>query len=246
MKTAFVRAIWGDRLIPRSRVKTIMDLNEALNQPLQIPFVCYSFGRQNTQMLRSLGLAPTELSRHGIVNFFGALRRNPTPCPRFHKGQYFHPSPIRNWGVSMWRHKLVAIEAALQDYDQIVWLDWDAKLLRRLPANFWDRIADGGVVQGSLRQYKKPRCLWRRSHGRRLVPGGAFIAVRGRDTIGELLEIQAQHPFEDDEITLARFVDQRMGGWVDEYKYRRAGFETWCYLIRGQLFPPELALFTAK
>ncbi len=246
MKTSFVRCLWGDRLIPRSRNKIITDLETCLNQPLQLPFACYSFGRENTHLLRSLGLDPTELSRHGIVNFFGASRRNPQPSPRFHKGIYHHPSPIHNWGVSMWRHKLAAMDAALGDYDQVVWLDWDARLLRRLPADFWQRIQRGAEVQASLRQYHRIKCPWRRATGRRLVPGGAFVAVRGRDTIRQLLEIQAQHPLEDDEITYARWTDLQQGGWQDEHAYRAAGYEPWCYLIRGQVFSPAVPLFTAK
>ncbi len=246
MRTAFIRGLWGDRLVPRSRIKIIHDLENCINQPLQLPFVSYSFGRENTALLRSVGIEPIELSRLGIVNFFGARRRDPTPPPTYRRGQYVGPSPIHNFGVSMWRHKLMAMEAALQDHDQIVWLDWDAKLLRRLPHDFWEHIAAGAKVQASLRQYHRIKCPWRRSTGRRLVPGGAFVAIRGHDTIRQLLELQAQHPKEDDEITYARWVDLQQGGWHGEHVYRSAGFEPWCYRIRGQLFPPSMALFTAK
>lgn len=245
MKTAFVRALWGDRLIPRSVVKIRADVTEALNQPLQIPFVTYSFGRENTELLRSCGIDARQISECGIVNFFGAKRRSPSPRPRFVKGRYEGPSPIYNWGVSMWRHKLVAIAAALEEFDQVVWLDWDCRLLKRLPVDFWRRIGQGAEVQSSLRQYRRVKCPWR-STGRRIVPGGAFLAVRGRKAIERLLSIQQEHPTWDDEVTAAYHADWLQGGWRGEAAYVAAGFEPYCYLIRGQIFRPKVPLFTAK
>lgn len=245
VKTAFVRALWGDRLIPRAVTKTKADLLDCLRRPYQVPFITYSFGIQNTRLLRSVGIEPIQLSKTGIVNFFGAKRRDPQPRPGYRGGQYQWPSPITNWGVSMWRHKLVAIAAALETYDQIVWLDWDCHLLRPLPSNFWDRIAERAELQASLRQYTRLKYGWRPRRVQKCVSGGAFIAMR-QGAIGPLLNIQAKHPHEDDETTMARYVDTRLGQWNDPQQYAAAGFEPYCYWIRRQIFEPEVKLFSAR
>lgn len=230
IRRAFLRALWGDALIPRSRTKISRDVRISTTYRYPLPTRTYCYGLDNRRLLRENGVEPIMLSKVGIVNFFGRCRRR--------------ASSLVNWGCNMWRHKLVAIAAALDDCDEVVWLDWDCLALHPLPDGFWERLALGAPVQASLRQYHRIKCPWR-STGRRLVPGGAFLYVRGRDTIDELLDLHAENRRWDDETTIARWTDLQQGGWQSCERYVEDGFEPFCYQIRGQVFPPEVPLFTA-
>ena len=227
---AFVRGLFGDTKIPRSQTKVRQDVLAWTKNPVTIPCAVYCFGLDNARFLRSLGYDPVVLHRTGVVNFRGALRRR--------------RSAINNWGVNLFRHKLVIWQAALQDYDEIVWLDWDCRPLRTLPTDFWQTVTSRAAeMQATIRCYRRPKCPWRRGTNRHWIPSAAWVYLRGRTIADRLLFCHDLMPRQTEEVAMAAASDLLYGGWRGPQHWVDVGQEPYCVLIRGQHRPPLVPLF---
>lgn len=144
---------------------------------------------------------------------------------------------------SLWSQKLAILDHALQQADSVVWLDWDARQLAPLPDSFWRGMHARGPLQTKIRQYKRIKCPWRFTHKRTLC-GGAFIYCRSRRLILRARRAMRWHPW-DDEIAMAWVIDQHSGGWRGMRYYHQHYDPLW-YTIRGEIFRPRRAIFTAR
>lgn len=212
MNTAFIKAVWGDETIPRFP-KVWEDVAKALTHPIPVPCNMIAFGGYNSARLSAIGFHNHQIGTNGLRRWdFGT----PEQGPDIHLP----------YGVSIWRHKLEAIFIALKAFDAVVWLDWDCRLARELPADFWETLAKGPELQAALTKYKHPKCKWRpEGEARRYVPCGSWVYVRGLETAAKLLEMQQAEPRLYDEQIYAKYTDELQGGWKSPEAYRAAGFE---------------------
>ena len=200
---------------PRLKQKVYADVRAALRRPLRPePVEVFCFGEENRRFLLAQGIRPI-----------------------FYLGNKQPPG-------NLWLAKLLIIQEALRRHRQVVWLDWDCRLLCSLPREFWRTISSGAVLRSSLRQYKCIQCPWRRTH-RRKLPGGAMIYCRSLQVATELVELALANPQWSDEQVIARWWDLKHGEF-DLTAWRAGGWELDCYLVRGQIWPPRQALFTPR
>ncbi len=232
-KVAFVSGLWGDEIVRRVP-KVLDDIHTMLKRPIQPePRVAYCYGRQHFDFVKNLGLETRLASEAPLEKFSEAEERNPND-----RGNV-------NYGVSMWRHKLEIMHLAAQEFDALVWLDWDSWLHYPLPADFWERLAQGAEIQASLRQYKRRQCRWRSTDIRK-VPSAAWVYLRGSDITARMLELHTEMPHLREEQIMAYVTDQMSGGWQSPETYKNNGFEPYCFRVRGQIHRPEIRLFDAR
>lgn len=229
----FVRGLWGDDQIPR-RPKVTGDLRRYRRRKWLVPapLRIYAFGDENEQLLHAArwGKATVKIHESPVINFTGAAER----------GTDFHYP----WGMSIWRHKLLCLLMGLTDAEQVVWTDWDCRLVRELPDGFWRSMATGAPFQACLSRYTRPRAPWR-DRDTTIVPHGSFVYCRERGIIERLLAIMDDNPLWYDEPCYAYLADELLGGWRGPDAYVRAGFHPPDVCVHRPLFPPDHPLFYA-
>jgi len=229
MKRSFVRVLWGEFLeedelcrddlekkynikydpenkILIRRVKINLDIQQYLEKEFKIPFVTYVFGKKNHQRLIEMGLK-------SVLIYDEPYKYN----------------PIRG----LYQHKLDAHQYMMEDFDEIVFLDWDTYLTKPLPDNFWDVLNKKEVFQASLNSYRTPRINHRKNViSNKAIPTGAFVYMRDKSIPKRLIELNTKAPNKwSCEPSFALLTDEITGGWQNDKKY----FE---------LFEPEF--YTAK
>ena len=238
----FIRALWGDEHVQR-REKAKRDVVIAMGREHQVPHRVYCYGRGNHSWLASLGIASTLVSVTGIVNFSGLANRNA-------RGNRRGEGP---WGVSMWYHKIEVMYAAACEYGEIVWIDWDVQVCEPLPADFWDKMRHGQRIQGAVQRLKRPTCRARfkipdgpqtRQGNMGHVTHGAFVYIRGVETVQRIRELAKQSPTLVDQAIFSEAIDELTCGWKGESWLRRNGFVPYGYKCRNQVGgPPSEMLF---
>jgi len=228
MTGCFVRALWGDEYTqahPGTRprpCKTRMDVRAALQWPnrLTSPVAVYSFGVANQRFLEKLGVRSVMLSDEYLPGCFSGDDRNVKKHGQVH------------WGVNPFKYKIDAIADALKTYPDVVWLDWDVEPVAPEPPDLWEKLAWDQPLQAAVRTLRARSAKWRTGDeaGMRVQHHGAFVYIRGRETVRRLQTLVAERPTETEEHAIGRLVDEMMGGrWLGLDTYREMGFVPYCY-----------------
>ncbi len=153
------------------------------------------------------------------------------------------------FGTSMWRLKLKILLRALQEFEEVVWLDLDAHLVKPVPDDFWDRLGTGAAIQMPLVSYKARWNYWRGRCDTRSISEGAFIYCRDRSIIEQADSLYDELKWmpHTDQTLLAYTMDQLAGkgepGQFTVEGYRQDGYEPYCVDIYNQFFPAEERVF---
>jgi len=236
MKRAFVRGIWGD--ITKNGIrggKIGKDIDLIRENKLSKPFITYVFGIENKKYLESLD--------------FECILISPEPSV---------------WDMidQLYRHKLDIFSAAMEDYDEIVFLDWDCVPTAPLPDDFWDVMSLKSSFQANLFQYRTKKCLWRTTDVRKVTNGG-FVYMRDktipnkiiknydefyewvkntgeeRAKQGKKLRFREKALIFDDEPAMSKYADDSIGGWQGIDKYWDLFEPEFCNLKKKSAFSDE-------
>lgn len=235
-KNGFVRVIWGafleedesalrniekeygikqdpDNSMLNRRVKIERDIARCFEKDkFPIPSVTYVFGKQNYDKLVERGLE----------------------CVLVHDEPYkYHPIS------GIYRHKLYAYKHMMADYEECVFIDFDCRLTKELPNDFWEVLNKKEVLQASLHKYCTPRMNHRNMgnkrtslHANKMTPTGAFVYMRGEEVADRMFELNKTGSNKwSCEPVMGLLTDEICGGWQGIEKY-------W------ELFEPEF--YTAK
>ena len=257
MKGIFLRGLWGDVATPRlSKVRSDMRRAAAVqNQPT--PVIGMAYGSENASIMREEASLDSVRVVHNdpLVDWFGYGDRGAlAPVTHYPESQRKARRPNTSsvhhpYGVSIWRHKLEVLAAGLKEAEAVCWLDWDCRLLRELPTDWWGQMAKGAAFQAALSCYKKPKCHWRPGPwgdaSRNVVPCGSFVYCRDATIINRLLEIQNEHQDWYDETVYAYWVDEACGGWPGIDEYHRLGFQPEGVYVHRPPVVPKDPLFYA-
>lgn len=208
IKRSFIRAFWGspdgdERKYGLRRKKVESDINLILQNKYRVPFIAYTFGKENHEHLLSQGI------------------KSKLICDE----PYYWNCKETGW--HQYGHKLKAIEEAMSDFDEIILLDFDTICTAHLPDNFWDRFYEKMPLQAILRGYIKVKVRWRLID-RRKRPCASFVYLRKNDPIDILdnmtiekymMNRWLQEPIRSEEDILAWTTDILGGGWqgADHY-----------------------------
>ena len=119
------------------------------------------------------------------------------------------------------RHKLEALKYAMQDFDEIVFMDWDTKPCKKMDENFWNILNKKGVIQSSLWHFRTPKINYRENYmDNKNIPAGAFIYIRDKTIPCKLIDAWSELGNKwSPEPSLAKVTDDMMGKWKDIYEY---------------------------
>lgn len=240
MKRALVRVLYGEpnnvnHDYRGSRSKIDSDIINIVSNDINQDFVAYCFGKHNSDFLRSVGCKNVVM-----------VDKNPWPIGD-------EPWSFLN-RIHMW-------EYVMNDYDEIVSLDWDSVQIKPLPLDFWSVLGQKESIQSPLAEYPKKILTWRkeiRGSGR-LVPNGSFVYMRDKTIPSKLMKM-LDDPFlhrdihygrrkevpKDltnrkqwaDEVYVAKYMDDISGGWEGKEKYYKLFEPPWT-LVRHSMFKDE-------
>lgn len=222
MKRGFIRCVWGiydnsHRLLAR-RQKIDGDIKRIKDCKFNEPFHVYIYGEDNYKRMVSNGFNCT------------LVDKSPNPFDLI-KHQY--------------RHKMELIKYAMEvdEYEELVYLDWDCVPQKKLPSDFWEHCSKRGPIQACLQQYHKKKCFWR-PNDQRKVPNGGFLYIRDKTFPGRAIKYWETMPQDNDEPAWAKLVDELMGGWKDTATSLKLFWDTYetynCSLWGMSPYSPEL------
>ena len=166
MKRAFVRGLWGiysneNDLIKR-RYKMDFDIKDTIKNKYSPPSVTYVYGEENFNYLKNLGVRKLKLVSKDPFKY--------------------------NLSKHQYRHKLDIYKMAMEDYKEIVYIDWDCVAQKKLPNDFWGQMGKKEYCQANLQQYKRVQCRWRGRSDRRKLPNGGFLYIRDKTFPDEIID----------------------------------------------------------
>ena len=226
MKRAFIRGLWGEQPeslaedTPDKRKKMALrrrkmdrNIDALLKCKHQDPFIFYVFGDQN----------------------YNYLKKNGFDCVLLDK------NPVKfNIVKHMYRHKLEIIKRAMEEYDEIIFLDIDCFQIHPLPSDFWKILNKKEVVQAPLFAYRHVKCPWRKTDKRK-VPNGGFVYIRDKSIPDKVISAWEEiGKGDNDEPAWAKLTDDMIGGWQGMEKYWEIFEPPFCRLGRGIPFSEEL------
>lgn len=192
MKKGFVRALWGiheheGRRFYLRRTKQDNDIRLMLKNPWIPEFKVYVFGEDNYKMCQELGFDSVLLDKKPI---------------------------IWDMDTQQFRHKLEVFYRAMEDFDEIVFLDWDNIPIKPIPENFWDVLSKKDPIQANLCQYRRRKAVWRGQVDSRKLPNAAFVYIREKDIAKDMLQVweDLKRPWSE-ELVIGKYIDNINGGW---------------------------------
>jgi hypothetical protein len=194
-RRALIRALFGDRSknkYPFHRSSIDAHIRGRLMDKYASPFVTYVLGLDNFKQLSKMGVNCVLVDEKPLLANHSLV------------------------------NKIVLLEAAMKDYDEVVLLDWDCAPTTYLPNDFWTILGKKEVIQCPL--YKCPRRVntWR--NGRippKLLSAGFFVYLRDKNIPSILLKwgdkVELPNKWSD-ETYYSKYIDELMGGWEGETK----------------------------
>lgn len=214
-RSAFIYALWSDpNDCMRWKNKTFaFDLQQAALHRLGSDVRIYCWGDRNRDEAAKLGIPAVLVDAR--ENVWGSV----------------YPG-------SMWRHKIEAWRMALQEYQEVVFLDLDIMQLQPVPSDFWTRLRAKSPFQANLLQYACRKAPWRSVDSRK-VPSAAFVYLGHREVPETLARLSDEHPTWTEEIVAAHYTDCLANGWqgVDHWATTH---EPYCCLVKRSAMPPEV------
>ena len=140
----------------------------------------------------------------------------------------------------IWKHKIHLLQYAMQDFDRIVYLDWDTQPLQPIPSTFWDDLAKKDDFQAPLYKYASVK-MAHRGGGKiptKVLPCGAFLYIADKSIPSELLKFEDVDYLANkwlDEVYYGAWTDDKYDGW-QSLDFYREHFEPECCNIRRGVF----------
>jgi len=198
-KQCFVRGVWGThdhqgrkRWNRLNKVK--MDISLAKINPYEPKIKVYAFGEDNYKFMVDQGFDTKLVDKKCIV-----------------------------WDMQtqQYRHKIEVWNQGLQDFEQIIYLDWDCIPCCPIPHNIWTVLEEGEPFRGALYSYRRRKCF-HRYVCRRTVVAATFLYMRGQQVVKDIIKTWEEMggPFLEEPV-LMKYVDDINGGWKGYMDYAK-------------------------
>lgn len=235
MKTGIVRALWGDVLHqrhaggkpPDGYYSILREARDSVTVGEQTDRV-YCWGKQNFEFARWLGL-PARLM--GLEPYDVPIR-SPDRGPS--------KQGMIVWGSNHFMMKWLMLEAALEEFDAVVNVDWDLQQRQKVKDRFWQEQAEAGApfraglaVQPNWtwgaywRRFRRRRMgteengLWGAQH----VPYMGCMWIGCREFVQKAKAIHFRKPTLMCQQIVAMLLDEPNGmQWMGVEEYRKRGY----------------------
>lgn len=237
MKRGFVRFVWGDcsqNGLRNGKLKR--DIEIALTND-SFEYCVYVLGKDNFSLLKNKGLNCILVDEKDVIF-------------NIEKQQY--------------AHKLYLLKCAIEDYDEMIYLDWDCLSCNKINDGIWTVLNKKESFQANLYLYKNKKCLWRKDNNeKRKVCNGGFLYFRNKkipqkivdnynDLLREMLIFKEKRVkcgkdlrfrekciIYDDEPSISKYVDDYLGGWKGDDVYFNLFEPDICNLRKCSCFSKE-------
>jgi len=198
-KSSFIRCVWGvtDKNFMSGhnrRIKVGNDILFAKMNPYEPLVKVYVFGEENYKILIDMGFNCTLISKESYV-----FNRE--------KEEY--------------RHKLEAWKYGQNDFDEIVFLDWDCMPLRPIDYDFWDVMRRGSKIQATIYMYMREKALWRLDKDPRKISAATFVYMKEPNIANDIIKIwESLNRTWREELALTLYIEKINNGWrgTEDYK----------------------------
>lgn len=198
--------------------KVAKDILAAKKNPHTVIGPIYIFGEDNYKLVKDLGL----------------------DCQLIHNEPYKY-NPTRQH----WWHKIEIYKHAFEDFDEIVWLDWDTVATKEFPEDFWEVLGKKECFQACLWKFSKPIIKFRATRGaNQRTPNGGFVYMNDKSLVDKLFRHVKGHW--TDECAYAKLVDEISGGWKGEQAYWDRFEPQWSTVRRSPYRDPAKKEFKRK
>ena len=163
------------------------DIQLKMKNPFNDPFRVYVFGKENYEMCQEFGFDSVLLDERPIV-----------------------------WDMDneQFRHKLEVLDKAMEDFDEIVFMDWDTLPVKPLPDNFWEKMYEKDPFQATLIMYRRRKAMWRGKTDSRKLSSASFVYLRDKSiTEGFIKQWEKMGRPWSEELAISRYIDDLDGGW---------------------------------
>lgn len=191
-KRGFIHALWGiheheGRRFYKRRTKQDDDIRLKLKSPYNEPFRVYVFGEDNYAMTQELGFDSVLIDKRPI---------------------------IWDMDTEQFRHKLEVFDKAMEDFDEIVFLDWDTIPVKPIPDNFWEKMEEKASFQSPLIYYRRRKALWRGKTDSRKLSSASFVYLRDKSISEGFIKTWEDmgRPWSE-ELAMSKHIDKINGGW---------------------------------
>ena len=191
-KRSFVRALWGiyeheGRRYYKRRTKMDNDIKLLFKNPWNEPFVTFTFGEDNHKYLLDRGVDSRLVDKKPI---------------------------LWDMDTEQFRHKLEVFKLGLQEFDEIVFLDWDTLPVAPLPENFWKKMYEKDSFQSPLIMYRRRKAMWRGRTDSRKLSSASFVYLRDKSIPeGFVEQWETMGKPWSEELVMSKYIDQLDGGW---------------------------------
>jgi len=214
---SFVRGLWGvydnTRRFFKRRSKMDDDINMVQRNRYEKSFVTYVFGDDNYKYLVDQGFKCKLVDKKPI---------------------------LWDMNTQQFRHKLEILKQGMQDFNEIVFLDWDCMPIKEIPKDFWDVLGKKAPLQAILRMYHRRKATWRKTDQRK-IPCASFVYVGDKQIANDLTDLweKMKKPWSE-EVVLGKYMDNSIGGWQGLDKYWELFEPDFFVLRQGKVFSKEL------
>lgn len=248
MSQAIIRGIWGDGT-GHSDNDLERSIREAKKNGDPVDKV-YCFGIKNKRLLEKYGYKPDMLDSEPIIKL---------PKPRKPDRFRLHP---HDFGLNTWWHKTKIIEVATQEFDHVLWQDFDVRLQQPLPPDFWDELKSKASFRLPLAVQRTAGkgAWWRMPLSQRkgrlkkqppqtkvcaigqaqIVPAGGYMYIRGHSMGQQLLDMHNEHRDWNGQPLFALLIDQLYNGWQGIQSYIDNGHEVEGYFYGASICRPDV------
>jgi len=199
-KVGFIRTLWGvpekvrGEFFQRTKVDT--DVNYLLKLPNQIPFVSYTFGEDNHKYLLDKGINSVLIDKRPYVF---------------------------DMKTEQYRHKLEVFKLGMEEFGEMVFLDWDTVPTSKIPDNFWEEQRKRKPFQSVLRGYRWVKCPWRKNQDlHRMCPCASYVYFRDKQIPIDMIKQWETLDFKlYEEAAMAKYVDSIEGEPTNVHGFKK-------------------------
>lgn len=223
----FIRAIWGttnpEHKFHKFRDSLTPEVDDTvLYNQFSEPFVTYILGRENYEWF----------------------------VDRYPKAEavLVQDDPFFN-STRVWPNKMFILKKAMEDFDEIIYMDWDTEAIKKCPKTIWETLRTKEVFQAPLYKYGHAKINWRRRGGNKFVPCGAFVYIRDKSIPENMLNMDSKYDLPNkylDEVYFAKQTDELMGGWKGTQEYKERFEPPFCNIRNGVFIKNEVCFFHAS
>lgn len=202
---SFIRGIWGIYDVNKTlgrwysrRTKIDNDITLAKLNPYAPKCKVYVFGEDNFKIMTDKGFDTVLIDKKPFI-----------------------------WDMEkeQYRHKIEIWRAGLQEFKEIVFLDWDCVPVKPIDNEFWNIIANGEKIKATIYQYKIRRAFFRKGDERKLS-ASTLTYINGLEHCEGIIKTWEKigRPWQE-EVALSKYIDELNGGWKGILDYM-SKFET--------------------